>query len=115
MLFRRTRPKTKKAAQHIRFLSWLYDVILLRHGDFSIYYSVLFALSVESTVILTGNTMTGICVTAFIFFIYSAVFGDHMGEDIFYIIPSVCCFILLSVVLMIHSASVFRAMFSSHG
>lgn len=74
-----------------------------------------FAFSVASTVFLTGNTMTGICVTAVIFFIYSALFRDLMGEDILYIIPGVCCLILLSVVFMLHFTSGFRALFSFHG
>lgn len=98
----------------LRFLSWLYDVILLRHGDFSIYYSVLFLMTFLLTASLMGDALRAFCINAFIFFIYSALCRNLMEEVLFYLIPGVWGSVLLYVVLVDRFASVIRAMFSSH-
>ena len=97
-----------------RFLNWLYDIILLRHGGFSIYYSVLFLMTFLLTASLMGDALKAFCVNAFIFFVYSALCRNFMEEVLFYMIPGIWGAVLLYVVLVDRFASVFRAMFSSH-
>ncbi|WP_041456058.1 MULTISPECIES: hypothetical protein [Pantoea] len=99
----------------LRFLSWIYDVTYLRHGSYFIIFLMLFTMTFLLTASLMGDALRAFCVTAFIFFIYSALCRNLMEEVLFYMIPGVWGSVLLYVVLMDHFASAFRAMFSSHG
>ena len=99
----------------LRFLSWLYDVTFLRHGDFFVIFLVQFMMTFVPTLSLMEDALRAFCVTAFIFFIYSALFRDRLSEDVFYTIPCVWCSVLLYVVWMDRFASGFRTLFSSHG